>query len=135
MKYEDRINDLNKKYASKGYPVVAINPNDAEKYPSDDYDGMVKRAIEKGFTFPYLQDETQNIARNYGASRTPHVFILKKEKGDYIVKYVGAIDDNADEASAVKEKYVENAVDNLLTGKTVKLDFTKAIGCTIKWKK
>lgn len=135
VKYEDRINQLNKKYAAKGFPVVAINPNDAAQYPSDDFDGMVKRAKEKGFTFPYLHDETQQIARNYGAVRTPHVFILQKEQGDYIVKYIGAIDDNADNAAEAKEKYVENAVDALLAGKPVNPDFTKAIGCTIKWKK
>jgi peroxiredoxin len=135
VKYEDRINDLNKKYAQKGYPVVAINSNDAAQYEEDNYDGMIKRAKEKDFSFPYLHDETQAIARSYGATRTPHVYIVQKEKGDLIVKYIGAIDDNADDASAVKEKYVENAVDALLASKPVNPDFTKAIGCTIKWKK
>jgi peroxiredoxin len=135
VKYEDRINDLNKKYAQKGYPVVAINSNDAVQYEDDNFDGMVKRAKEKDFSFPYVHDETQAIARSYGATRTPHVYIVQKEKGDLIVKYIGAIDDNADDASAVKEKYVENAVDNLLAAKPVNPDFTKAIGCTIKWKK
>jgi peroxiredoxin len=135
VKYEDRINELNKKYAQKGYPVVAINSNDAVQYPDDDFDNMVKRAKEKEFSFPYLHDETQSVARNYGATRTPHVYILKKEKGDFIVKYIGAIDDNADDASAVKEKYAENAVEALLASKPVNPDFTKAIGCTIKWKK
>lgn len=135
VKYEDRINELNKKYAQKGYPVVAINSNDAAQYEEDNFEGMVKRAKEKDFSFPYLHDETQAIARSYGAIRTPHVYILKKEKDDLIVKYIGAIDDNADDASAVKEKYAENAVDALLASKPVNPDFTKAIGCTIKWKK
>jgi len=135
VKYEDRINDLNKKYAQKGYPVVAINSNDAVQYEEDNFDGMVKRAKEKDFSFPYLHDETQAIARSYGAARTPHVYIVQKQKDDLIVKYIGAIDDNADDASAVKEKYVEKAVDALLASKPVNPDFTKAIGCTIKWKK
>lgn len=135
VKYEDRINDLNKKYAAKGYPVVAINSNDATQYEEDNFDGMVKRAKEKDFSFPYLYDETQAIARSYGATRTPHVYIVQKEKDDLIVRYIGAIDDNADDVAAVKQKYVEKAVDNLLAAKPVSPDFTKAIGCSIKWKK
>jgi peroxiredoxin len=96
---------------------------------------MQKLAKDKGYTFPYLYDETQQTAKTYGATKTPHVFVLLKEKSDYVVKYIGAIDDNSDDAGAVKEKYVENAVDNLLAGKAVSPETTKAIGCGIKWKK
>jgi hypothetical protein len=96
---------------------------------------MKKRAKEKKFSFPYLHDETQAIATAYGATRTPHVYILQKEAAGTVVKYIGAIDDNSDNAKEVKEKYVESAVDNLLAGKPVNPEFTKAIGCTIKWKK
>jgi len=134
-KYENRLIALDKKYKEKGYPVIAINPNDPVAVPDDSFEEMQKRAKEKGFTFPYLLDESQAIARTYGATRTPHVFIVQKEKGDFTVKYIGAIDDNSDSASGVKEKYVEKAVDALLVGKPVNTDFTKAIGCTIKWKK
>ncbi len=135
VKYEDRVNELNKKYASKGYPVVAINPNDPSQHPEDDFANMQKRALDKGFTFPYLNDDTQTIAKTYGAIKTPHVYVLQKEKSDLVVKYIGAIDDNTDDAAAVKEKYVEQAVDALLAGKPVKTTSTKAIGCGIKWKK
>jgi len=135
-KYEERIIALDKKYKSLGYPVVAINPNDAAQHASDDFDGMKKRAKEKGFTFPYLHDETQAVATTYGAKSTPHVYILQRDAmGATKVKYIGAIDDNSDDASAVKEKYVENAVDNLLANKPVSPETTKAIGCSIKWKK
>lgn len=134
VKYEDRINALHKKYAPLGYPVVAINSNDSIQYPEDSYSNMQLRAKQKSFAFPYLLDETQEIAKTYGAAKTPHVYILKKEK-DLIVKYIGAIDDNTDDVSAVKEKYAEAAVDALLAGKEVKVPFTKAIGCGIKWKK
>ena len=134
-KYEDRINALDKKYKEKGYPVIAINPNDAEQYKEDNFEGMKQRAKEKKFTFPYLHDESQEIAKTYGASRTPHVFILQKEAAGTVVKYIGAIDDSSDSEKEVKEKYVENAVDALMAGKDVNPDFTKAIGCTIKWKK
>lgn len=133
--YEDRVNALNQKYASQGYPVIAINPNDAAAYPDDNFDNMIVRAKEKNFTFPYLQDESQKIALTYGATKTPHVYVLQKSNADLIVKYIGAIDDNSKDASAVKEKYVEGAVDQLLKGKAVTVTSTKAIGCGIKWKK
>lgn len=134
VKYEDRIIALNAKYAKLGYPVVAINPNDPVAYPDDNFANMKKRAKSKSFTFPYLVDETQGIAKAYGATKTPHVFVLKKEGTDLIVKYIGAIDDNTEDASAAKEKYVEQAVDALLAGKTIATTSTKAIGCGIKWK-
>lgn len=134
VKYEDRIVALDAKYKSLGYPVIAINPNDAVQYPQDDFSNMKKRAKDKHFTFPYLLDDTQATATAYGAQRTPHVFVLQKENSDFMVRYIGAIDDNADDANAVTVKYVESAVDNLLAGKSVTPDFTKAIGCGIKWK-
>jgi len=134
-KYESRIMDLDKKYKSKGFPVVAISPNDPSIVEEDSFDNMRKLAKEKGYSFPYLFDETQNTAKEYGATKTPHVYLLKKENGAYIVKYIGAIDDNADDAAAVKEKYVENANANILANKPVTPDNTKAIGCGIKWKK
>jgi peroxiredoxin len=134
-KYESRIMDLDKKYKSKGFPVVAISPNDPSLVADDSFENMQKLAKEKGYTFPYLFDETQNTAKEYGATKTPHVYLLKKEKGEYIVKYIGAIDDNSDDAAAVKEKYVENAIANILANKPVTPDNTKAIGCGIKWKK
>ncbi len=132
--YEDRIIALNAKYATKGYPVIAINPNDPNAVAEDNYTTMQQRAKAKNYSFPYLVDSTQNIAHTYGATRTPHVFVLQKSGSDFLVKYIGAIDDNSDDATAVKDKYVENAVDNLLAGKAVNPTSTKAIGCGIKWK-
>jgi len=132
--YEDRVIALNQKYASKGYPVIAINPNDPTQVEQDNFENMQKRAKAKNYSFPYLMDESQEIARTYGAAHTPHVFILQKSGNDFVVKYIGAIDDNSQDPSAVKEKYVENAVDNLLAGKPVNPSSTKAIGCGIKWK-
>jgi peroxiredoxin len=132
--YEDRIIALDTKYKSKGYPVIAINPNDPNTVAEDNFETMQQRAKAKNYGFPYLVDETQNIAKTYGATRTPHVFVLQKSGNDYIVKYIGAIDDNSDDASAVKVKYVENAVDELLAGKPVTTTTTKALGCGIKWK-
>ncbi len=130
--YEDRIIALDKKYKPLGYPVIAINPNDPVSLPDDSYAKMQERAKEKGFTFPYLFDDGQKVYPAYGATRTPHVFVLQKTDKGNVVRYIGAIDDNYEDASAVKVPYVANAVDALLANKAVSPDFTKAIGCSIK---
>jgi peroxiredoxin len=130
--YENRIIGLNYKYAPKGYPVIAINPNDPKVEPQDSFEGMQQRAKEKSFTFPYLFDEGQKIYPQYGATRTPHVFVLQRENGKNIVKYIGAIDDNYADANDVSHKYVEDAVDALLSNKPVAQTSTVAIGCSIK---
>lgn len=132
VKYEDRIIDLAKKYTSKGYILLAINPNDPAAQPADSFELMQVRAKEKGFTFPYLFDEGQKIYPQYGATKTPHVFLLDK---NLIVKYIGAIDDNVDEPSEVKEKYLENAIAALDKNQEPTPAVTKAIGCSIKVKK
>ncbi len=130
--YEDRIIALDKKYSKQGYPVIAINPNNPAKQPEDAFDRMKTRAKEKKFTFPYLFDQGQRIYPQYGATKTPHVYLLQKTAKGNIVKYIGAIDDNHEDEKAVKEKYVENAVNALLSGKEVPVKETKAIGCSIK---
>lgn len=133
--WEDRINDLNRKYAKQGYPVIAINPNDPKEQPADSYENMIIRAKEKDFSFPYLFDEGQKVYPVYGATRTPQVYLLNKENGDLIVRYTGAIDDNYEDSGAVKTKYLEDAINALLNGKKIDNEFTKAIGCSIKKKK
>ena len=130
--YENRIVALDKKYNTKGYPVIAINPNNPDKNEQDSFENMQIRAKQKGFTFPYLLDEGQKIYPQYGATKTPHVYILEKENEELIVKYIGAIDDNYQDVNAVEEKFVENAVDELLAGEEVSVKTTKAIGCSIK---
>jgi len=130
--YEDRIVALDKKYADKGYPVIAIMPNNTDVKPGDNLEAMKQRAKDKGFTFPYLIDEDQTIYPKFGATKTPHVFILQKADGSNLVQYIGAIDDNYKDASAVTTKYVEEAVDALLNNKEVPNKQTKAIGCSIK---
>jgi glutathione peroxidase-family protein len=133
--YENRMIDLHKKYAAKGFPVIAINPNDPAREPEDSYQNMQKRAKEMKYGFPYLIDETQGTAKIYGATRTPHVYVLKKGDKGLTVQYIGAIDDNYEDPSQVKSKYVEQAVDALLSNKAVTTTSTKAIGCGIKWRR
>jgi peroxiredoxin len=129
--YESRIVDLNTKYAAKGYPVIAINPNDPAVAPGDSYADMQK----KKYAFPYLVDESQQVAKTYGATRTPHLYVLTRQGNDFVVSYIGAIDDNSEDAKLVKTKYVENAMAEILAGKPATTNSTKAIGCTIKWKR
>jgi len=129
--YNQRIMDLNAKYAAKGIPVVAINANDPAASSGDSFEEMVRIAKQKKYMFPYLVDETQEIAKAYGATNTPHVFVLSK---NLKVTYIGAIDDNSRKADAVTKRYVEDAADALLEGKAAPTPKTKAIGCGIKWK-
>lgn len=130
--YQDRIVAIDKKYKSKGYPVIAINPNDPEIAPADSYDNMVSVAKEKGFTFPYLMDEKQDVYKTYGATRTPHVYVLQRKGSDLVVQYIGTIDDNYQDATKVTTPYLANALDALIAGKTPEPAATKAIGCGIK---
>lgn len=132
--YNDRIIGLNNKYSSLGFPLVAINANDPAASSGDSFDEMVSYAKRKGYNFPYLVDETQAVAKAFGATNTPHVFVLSRSGNDLKVAYIGTIDDNARNASSVSKKYVENAVDALLANKAVTTTKTKAIGCGIKWK-
>ena len=129
--YEDRIIELHNKYAAQGYPVVAINPNDPSVKPGDDFTSMQVRAKEKNFPFKYLFDEGQKIYPTFGATRTPHVYLLDANR---YVRYIGAIDDNAQNPSEVGIKYLENAIAALKSGNNPDPSETKAIGCTIKVK-
>ncbi|MGE0770385.1 MAG: thioredoxin family protein [Cyclobacteriaceae bacterium] len=132
--YNSRIIALNKKYASKGVPLIAINANDPGMSPGDSFEAMVSQARKKDYDFPYLVDETQTVARTYGATNTPHVFVLEKEGQELKVAYIGAIDDNSRNEAAVTKRYVEDAVDAILNGGNVPVEKTKAIGCTIKYR-
>jgi peroxiredoxin len=127
---EDRIIALDKKYKLQGFPVIAINPNDPVAVPNDSFEKMKDRGQEKGFTFPYLLDVGQKIYPKFGATKTPEVYIVSQN--DLKVKYIGAIDNSSRDASAVTEKYVENAVDALLAGEKIEKTTTRAIGCSIK---
>ena len=130
--YEDRIEALNKKYASQGYPLIAIMPNNVQTKPGDSMKSMKQRAIDKGFTFPYLMDAGQKIYPQYGATKTPHVYILESTTRGPVVRYIGGIDDNYKDATLVKTNYVEDAIEALKKGNIIKQTTTRAIGCSIK---
>lgn len=124
--YEDRFIDFAKAYAEKGVKFIAINVN------PESMDEMKARAEEKGFNFPYAQDEAGSSAKAYGAQVTPHIFLLDK---DGKVAYVGAYDDSPNDASEAKESYLRNAVDAVIAGKTPEVTKTRAVGCGIRIKK
>lgn len=126
---ETRLNELHNDYADKGYALVAIQPNDPVRKPGDSFDAMVDNAKKKKFEFLYLFDEGQKVYPQYGATKTPEVFLLDK---DLTVKYHGAIDDSARDEDGVEEKFLENAIMALQKGVDPSPNKTKAIGCGIK---
>jgi peroxiredoxin len=129
--YEDRIIEIQKDYA-KDVQVVAISSNEDENYPEDSFENMKARAELKKFNFPYLHDGTQNIAKAYGATHTPEIFLFDKERK---LVFHGKIDDNWQEPQSVKSKYLRNAIDELLSRKQISVPETFTIGCTIKWRR
>lgn len=124
--YEDRLIALQRDFADKGATLVAVN---VSNLPADQLDKMKERAKEKGFNFPYLYDSSQKIGRNYGATVTPHVFVINKDRK---IAYVGAIDDNM-QAKDVKKHYLRDAVEALIAGKKPPQATTKQFGCGIKY--
>ncbi len=127
--YEDRIIEMHEKFSGMGYPVVAVQPNDPAAQAGDSFEKMQERAREKGFPFVYLFDEGQKVYPQYGATRTPEIFLLDS---DLTLRYHGAIDDNYQDAEAVTINYVANAIEALEAGSDPEPATTKAIGCTIK---
>jgi len=132
--YQDRLVALDKQFKSQGYPVIAINPNDPAVVPAESYTEMVSVAREKSFSFPYLFDDKNQVYKVFGATNTPHVFVLQKSGQGLVVKYTGAIDNNYQDASKVTLPYLENAVKALISGKNPVPETTKAIGCGVKSK-
>jgi len=132
--YNDRIISLHKTFAPKGFPVITINSNDADQSPGDSFKEMISKAKKKHYDFPYLADQHQQVARAFGATNTPHVFVLRREANAFIVAYIGAIDNNSRNGSLADKKYVEDAVNALLAGRPVPVEKTKAVGCGILWK-
>lgn len=131
--YEDRIIALDQKYKTLGYPVIAINPNDPDVQGGETLEDMKKRSEMKDFTFPYLYDPGNVVAKTFHPTKTPHVFIVHKDANDMILKYIGAIDDNQE--GTPENKFVENAIADLMQGKDPEIPSTKAVGCAVKWKK
>ncbi len=130
--YENRMKGIQQKFQERGVQLLAINSNDETGYPEDSFENMIKRAASKNFNFPYLRDEDQSVARKFDATHTPEIFVFNEDR---MLKYHGKIDDNWKEPERVREKYLENAIDQILRGEEAEVPETFSIGCTIKWKK
>ena len=132
--YNSRIIALNERYKGKGFPVITVNTNDPGMSPGDSFEEMVKRAENKNYDFPYLVDESQSIGKRFGATNTPHSFVLKREGAQFRIVYIGAIDNSARDESKADRKYVEEAVEATIGGTQIVDPKTKAIGCGIKYR-
>jgi len=130
IQYEDRMIQIQKDYAGKGVQLIVINGNETDGHPTDDFAHMVQRAKERGFNFPYLRDDRQEVVRAYGAVRTPEVFLLGPDR---TLVYQGRIDDNPDDPKRVRRHDLRVALDEVLAGKPVSVPKTPSIGCTVKW--
>jgi len=128
---EDRLKALAAEYGPRGAAFVLINANDPVKYPVDSFEGMKKHAADKGFAFPFVQDRSQEVARAYGAERTPEIFLFDKSRR---LVYTGAVDDNYDNPGAVTRRYLKDALEAVLACSPAPVESTPPVGCTIKWK-
>jgi peroxiredoxin len=128
--WEGRMVAIQRDYADRGVRLVAVNSNDASRYPGDSFEAMKARAVSEGFNFDYLQDEDQSLLRALGAERTPEVYVFDRERR---LVYHGAIDDNRDD-TAVTQHYLRDALDALLAGERPAVAETPAVGCTVKWR-
>jgi peroxiredoxin len=127
--WEDRMIALQRDYGDRGFRLVAVNSNDAERYPADSYDAMRDRARERSFNFDYLYDADQSVAREYGPQRTPEVFLFDADRR---LAYHGAIDDSYDE-NGVRQQYLRDVLDALLEGEHLPMTETPPVGCSVKW--
>lgn len=129
--WEGRMIDLQDRYASKGLAFAVINPNDGTRYPADNFDNMKVHAGQMKYNFPFLRDESQDVARAYGAERTPEIFLFGADRK---LVYTGVIDDNYEDPKAVTRRYLRDAIDAALEGRPAPVESTPPVGCTIKWK-
>jgi hypothetical protein len=130
LAWEGRIDALQREYRDRGVRIVAINSNDVDVSPADSFDGMVEHARDAGYSFDYLYDETQAIARTLGSERTPEAFVFDADRR---LVYHGAVDDNRDE-DGVTQRYLRDAIDAALASEAPQVAETPPVGCTVKWR-
>lgn len=130
--YSQRLNQMNEKYKNKGVFLLAINAMDTLVYAEESFAKMQKKAKNDSFTFPYLQDKKQTVAKQFKAEITPQAFVAwKDQNGNLTIKYKGAIDDNAGEPEKAQNHFLTIAIDELLLGKNVTVPKSESFGCKI----
>ena len=127
---EDRLKQLVSDYAPKGVKLIAINSNETEHHPTDSFAHMKTHAAEQGLNWPHVRDESQQVARAYGALRTPHYYVFDAARK---LRYTGRMDDNPRDPRKAKTRELRDALDALLTGKAPTVPLTNPIGCNVKW--
>lgn len=134
--YEERMIAFQSAFTPKGVRLVAINSNETANYPEDNFEEMARRAKKRGFNFTYLRDEDQRVAEAFGATHTPEFFVFAPRRGEsaFRLVYHGRMDDNHQNAGAVRERYLQDAVEAALAGVPAVVPETHSIGCTIKWR-
>ena len=128
--WEPRLNAIASDYADRGVAMVAINANDDTVSPRDSLAAMAERAHKKGLAFVYAKDDSQEMARAFGAEKTPEVMLFNRDRR---LVYRGAIDDSS-EQDDVEVSYLRDAIDAILTGRPPDIAETPAVGCGIKWR-
>jgi peroxiredoxin len=130
--YLDRLKHLQTQFHGQGFTLIGLNPNDADQFPEDSFENMQPFVANYQLNFPYLRDVTQDVAMAFGATKTPHIFLLNQQG---VLCYSGAIDDNAQSPEAVKTPYLETAITEVLQGQPISLATTDPIGCSVKWRR
>jgi thiol-disulfide isomerase/thioredoxin len=148
---QGRINQLAKEYKKHGVQVVGINSNDSTRYPDDGFDAMKKQETEQGFEFPYLWDETQEVARAYGAVCTPDFYVFEntereefreadletepeRDRDRFLLRYRGRLDDHWKDESQVRRRDLATAIEDILANRQFAEEQVPSMGCSIKWK-
>jgi peroxiredoxin len=129
--YTDRLKQLQQEFSDRRFTIIGINPNDTEQFPEDSFEKMGDFVTSAGLNFPYLRDVTQDVAQTFGAEKTPHVFLVD-QKG--LLRYSGAIDDNAQTATAVSQPFLKTAIEQVLSERSVQPIATNPVGCSVKWR-
>jgi peroxiredoxin len=129
--YLDRLKQLQADFQEQGVTLVGINANDETRYPEDSFDQMKAFTAEHQLNFPYLRDVTQDVARSFGATSTPEVFLIDRQG---ILRYSGAVDDNVHQPDAVNHAYLREAIAQVLSGTDPAISSTTATGCSVKWR-
>jgi peroxiredoxin len=132
---DDRLNDFAREYGPRGAQLIGISSNDAIAYPDDSFEQMRSRARAKGYVFPYLYDESQDVARAYGAVCTPDLYAFENVGQEFLLRYRGRLDDSWKDASQVRSRDLAHAVECILERKPPPTDQTPSMGCSIKWRK
>jgi peroxiredoxin len=127
---EDRMIQLHTDYQPRGVAMIVINSNEDKNHPEDSFEKMKVRAREKSFPFPYVRDESQDVAMAYGALRTPHFYVFDAERR---LRYTGRMDNNPYDASKATQHDLRDALDAMLAGKTPAVQTNNPIGCNVKW--